>query len=288
MVNVKGGSSDINAELFGKLQGYIDLEQTLTDRVALERTHIARGELQRVHIQIKVVKEQIIEENMGLVVGYAARFFQQASPEQIEDYIAAGIIGLLQAIYTYDLQKGQFSTWAYKPIMREIQAAVRWEEFPDHSERQFTTRHSVLKAKRALEESNPDVVPSVEKIAEKANVKIEDAATVLRRQAAVSANGETFQEQLNRIPFPSAMSNDSAELEIDRLWFQYFSEATAVVLPEELPVFLRHEGLDGWPAETFDEIGEWLGKSRETVRRLDARARQRIEDNGYRVPKPLE
>jgi RNA polymerase primary sigma factor len=288
MENDGGSSFDINAELFAELYGFIDVEQTLTERVALENTHVAISELERVRNQITRVKERIINENMGLVVNYAARFFEHATPEHVEDYIAAGIVGLLQAIYTYDSQKGKFSTWAYKPIMREVQAAVHWTEFPDHSERQFTTRHSVLKAKRELEEQNPNFMPSVEQIAERAGVEIEHTASVLSRQSTMPVNAETLQEQLNEIRLPSEVSADFAELEIDRLWLQYLSEATATVPIDELLVLLRHEGLDGWPAETFEKIGTWLGIGRETVRQMDARARQRIEDNGYRVPKPME
>jgi RNA polymerase sigma factor (sigma-70 family) len=288
MADDEDSLDDLNKRLFEELLSLVALEETLLESGELIEDEEDRGELPQVWRQIKAVKERIIETNMGLVVSYAAKFFKQASSEQAEDYIAAGVVGLLQAIYTYDPEKGKFSSWAYKPIKREIQAAIRWDEFPEHSERQFTTRHAVLKAKRELEEMNPGAVLTEEQIAERADVGIEHAADILRKQASLSTNAEAIQEQLTKIPFPSPISDDYTELEIDRLWLEYLKEATAMVPIDELVVLLRHEGLDGWPGETFEEIGRWLGKGRETVRRLDAQARRRIEDNGYRVPKPLE
>ena len=279
---------DINTALFGELNALIELEQTRQDGLKLLDTDEARSALREVQRQIETVKEQIVETNKGLVVSYAERFFRDASPAQIEDYIAAGQLGLSQAINSFEPGRGKFSVWAYKPIMREIGAAVRWSEYPDHSERQFAIRHSVLKAKRELEETNFTDEPTVEQIALKAGVSVEHAASVLHRHDSVSMSVESVREQLNRLPAPSPMSEGFAELEAERIWSEYLLAATQVVPEDERTVLLRHDGLDGEPPESFEAIGLRIGKSRETVRKMDARARRRIEDAGYRVPKSLE
>lgn len=280
--------NDANAALFGALHQLVELEQTRQDGLKLIDTEEARGALRQAQRQIELVKEQIVELNRGLVVGYAQRFFTNASPSQTEDYIAAGLLGLSQAINSYEPDRGKFSVWAYKPIMREVSAAVRWSEYPDHSERQFAIRHAVLTAKRELEEANFSAEPSVEDIAQRAGVSVDHAASVLHRHDSVSMSVESVREQLNRLPAPSRMSEGFAELEAERIWSEYLSAATQGVPEDELYVLLRHDGLDGMAPESFEAIGMRIGKSRETVRKMDARARRRIEDADYRVPKSLE
>ena len=108
--------NDANAVLFGELRQLIEVEQTRQDGLKLVDTEEARGALRQAQRQIEVVKEQIVELNRGLVVSYAERFFTNASPSQTEDYIAAGLLGLSQAINSYEPDRGKFSVWAYKPI----------------------------------------------------------------------------------------------------------------------------------------------------------------------------
>jgi RNA polymerase sigma factor (sigma-70 family) len=280
--------ADVNLVMFVELNRLIELEQVRQDGLVLTDSDNARHGLRQVRIQIEVIKEQIVEQNSGLVVSEVQKFARGATHEQVEDYIAAGKLGLLQAINSYEPSLGKFSGWAYKPIMREVHAAVRWAEYPDHSERQFVVRSSVRKAKRQLEEMNVGVEPTVEQIAERAEVSVEHAQSVLRHQGPISTSAASVREQLNRLPVPSPVSEGYAELATQRIWSEYLLEATNGVPQDELMVLLRHDGLDGEPPESFEAIGARIGKSRETARKLDARARRRIEDAGYRVPSPLE
>jgi DNA-directed RNA polymerase sigma subunit (sigma70/sigma32) len=100
---------DVNTALFGELNALIELEQTRQDGLKLLDTDEARSGLRQVQRQIETVKEQIVETNKGLVVSYAERFFRDASPVQIEDHIAAGLLGLSQAINSFEPGRGKFS-----------------------------------------------------------------------------------------------------------------------------------------------------------------------------------
>jgi RNA polymerase sigma factor (sigma-70 family) len=57
----------------------------------------------------ELVEDRLIRENYGLVVSQALCFFNDSN---FEDYVQAGLIGLLKAIRTHDKEKAIFSTYA--------------------------------------------------------------------------------------------------------------------------------------------------------------------------------
>ena len=63
------------------------------------------------------LEEKLIHENYGLVVSQALCFLDD---NNFEDYIQAGLIGLLKAIRTYDENKAKFSTFASVCIRNAI------------------------------------------------------------------------------------------------------------------------------------------------------------------------
>ena len=65
----------------------------------------------------KELEEKLIHKNYGLVVSQALYFLND---NNFEDYIQAGLIGLLKAIRTYDKDKAKFSTFASVCIKNAI------------------------------------------------------------------------------------------------------------------------------------------------------------------------
>jgi len=59
---------------------------------------------------------------------------------------------------------------------------------------------------------NVGVEPTVEQIAERAEVSVEHAQSVLRHQGPISTSAASVREQLNRLPVPSPVSEGYAEL----------------------------------------------------------------------------
>ena len=64
------------------------------------------------------LEERLIQNNYGLVVSQALSFLSKNS--NIDDYIQAGLIGLLKAIRSYDSHISKFSTFASVCIRNEI------------------------------------------------------------------------------------------------------------------------------------------------------------------------
>ncbi len=69
-------------------------------------------------------REQMIEENIGLVHAVAKRFRGRGA--DYEDLFQSGCIGLIKAVDNFDAEKGfQFSTYAVPVIMGEIKRVFR-------------------------------------------------------------------------------------------------------------------------------------------------------------------
>jgi len=74
--------------------------------------------------EVMELKEQIVQQNVGLVVSIAKKFLNSGEP--LDDLIQAGYIGLLTAAHNFDLNRGaKFSTYATFLIQGEIRHFIR-------------------------------------------------------------------------------------------------------------------------------------------------------------------
>ncbi len=71
----------------------------------------------------KDAKDKLIMHNLRLVAHIAKKY--QNSPEDAEDYISIGIIGLMKAIDTFDAKRGRLATYACRCIDNELLMMLR-------------------------------------------------------------------------------------------------------------------------------------------------------------------
>ncbi|MBQ8816861.1 MAG: sigma-70 family RNA polymerase sigma factor [Lachnospiraceae bacterium] len=71
----------------------------------------------------KDAKDKLIMHNLRLVAHIAKKY--QTSPEDAEDYISIGIIGLMKAIDTFDAKRGRLATYACRCIDNELLMMLR-------------------------------------------------------------------------------------------------------------------------------------------------------------------
>lgn len=71
----------------------------------------------------KGAKEKLIMHNLRLVAHITKKY--QNSPEDAEDYISIGIIGLMKAIDTFDAGRGRLATYACRCIDNELLMMLR-------------------------------------------------------------------------------------------------------------------------------------------------------------------
>ena len=80
--------------------------------------------IEKAHQGDKAAREQLVEENLGLVFTIAKRFAGRGTDD--EDLFQIGSIGLLKAIDHFDLSYGvKFSTYAVPMIAGEIKRFLR-------------------------------------------------------------------------------------------------------------------------------------------------------------------
>lgn len=71
----------------------------------------------------KDAKEKLIMHNLRLVAHISKKY--QSLPEDAEDYISIGIIGLMKAIDTFDAGRGRLATYACRCIDNELLMMLR-------------------------------------------------------------------------------------------------------------------------------------------------------------------
>lgn len=220
----------------------------------------------------------LIELNYGLVLTYVKKFTANTTREDSRDFEGAAVVGLMRAIATYDPAKGKFSTWAYKPIQREVLKAVRDADYPNMNPGDFEKRPEILRAKAELQAGDDSYDPSAEEIAVLAHTTVEQVKRVLDAPALeslskpVGEEGETHLGDLLEDPGQALEDAVMAQRDIEDL--ERFG--LSCLDERELFVIVRRYGLDCEPEQRLSAIGSLLGLSREAVRQVEAKALSKL------------
>ena len=199
-------------------------------------------------------KEQLVEENLGLVWAVARRFMGRG--HELEDLYQIGCIGLMKCIEKFDLTYDvKFSTYAVPMISGEIKRFLRDDGMIKVSR---TLKETAYKVKKAREEiiNQTGVEPKLEELSEmleidveeivaslEANVEVEsihktiyqndgNAIYLLDKIAAVEDENETL---LNQIVVGEIMNHlEEVEQKIIRL--RYFENKTQTEIAKEIGI----------------------------------------------------
>lgn len=208
--------------------------------------------LKRVHEGDKDAREQIAEENMGLVFTIARRF--QGRGCEWEDLVQIGSIGLLKAIDKFDTAfEVQFSTYAVPLITGEIRRFLRDDGLIRVSR---LLKESAVKAYRAREDLEKQYgrEPTMEEISEETGISREELVMAMEAAADVESFSQTVysgdgtpvllqdrvpdrqdhnEELLNRMLLSQLLDLlEDSEQEIIRL--RYFEDMTQIQIAERL------------------------------------------------------
>lgn len=199
-------------------------------------------------------KEQLVEENLGLVWAVARRFMGRG--HELEDLYQIGCIGLMKCIEKFDLTYDvKFSTYAVPMISGEIKRFLRDDGMIKVSR---TLKETAYKVKKAREEiiNQTGVEPKLEELSEileidveeivaslEANVEVEsihktiyqndgNAIYLLDKIAAVEDENETL---LNQIVVGEVM-NHLEEVEQKIIKLRYFENKTQTEIAKEIGI----------------------------------------------------
>ena len=271
--------ADLNSELFGRrlsLQRQIAELEAQIDADADSR--LLQAQLKRLRRRLDDVTTEVVTFNRGLVRSYCRRFTSNSNRDDSADFEAAGMLGLMRAIDSFDPAQGRFGHWAFKPIQREVLRAVRSADHQNVSIGDFERRPEILRAQRQLQGDQGEHNPAPEEVAAAIGVTADQVRRVLTPPRFESVDqtigdgeatlGDTI-EATTAGPEPTVM----ASMTLSALK----TYGLAALDPRELFVLVRRFGLDGEPEDKLADIGTTLGLSREAVRQIEAKAIAKIQ-----------
>lgn len=133
-------------------------------------------------------ESRLMEINSGLVNGIAHRF--KGRGVEYEDLVQIGSIGMLKAIRSFDISRGNaFSTYAVPLIIGEIRRYLRDDGIVKVSRIQKRTGAALMHARERFISENGEE-PRLDELAEKVGVTPEEAAAALDSTSQIRSLSE--------------------------------------------------------------------------------------------------
>ncbi|MFW6190425.1 MAG: sigma-70 family RNA polymerase sigma factor [Candidatus Bipolaricaulota bacterium] len=233
----------------------------------------AAGELKE---RISKLKDQLIEQNIGLVKSIAGDFTH--SGLEFEDLRQAGYIGLLNAVENYDQNQGaKFSTYASHLIKGEIRHQIR-DEQPSVHIPQWVKRlnKKVEDAEQRIYQETGEF-PTIEELSEELNIEEDGIREVLKGRDSmtyVSIDRERRESdpRPEYIDYEKIRSKHEEDLPLE------FKVRIADAIEKLTDV--QQQVVKGlfYEARTQEEVGEDIGTSQRQVSRIKSRVLDELED----------
>ena len=216
-------------------------------------------------------KEQILQENSGLIWSIVKRFYGRGEQE---DLYQIGAIGLLKCIekfdFTYDVK---FSTYAVPMIMGEIRRFLRDDGTikVSRSLKELSCRAKKLQERIGKEENRE---PTIKELAEKPQVEREELIMALESAKEVESLytvHRTAQEAEGTQLLDRLGDFSENEKMMERLWLK---EALEQLSPKEKKIIIMRYFLD----QTQTDVAKNLGISQVQVSRTEKKILCRMKN----------
>ena len=226
-------------------------------------------------------KREMIEANLRLVIKFAKKSSNRGLGLDFSDLVQDGNIGLMKAVDKFDYRLGnKFSTyatnWIQQGISRSIADQARTIRIPVHMidnihKIQRATRHFMHKYGRqpTPEELSKIIYLPVDKIHKALKVNLKPISL----EAPVgteddSSRIEIIADETAKNPFVSA-----AQKNLRKIVTQILSELD----PKEETVLRQRFGMSTNKTSTLEEVGEYIGVTRERIRQIEQKALTKLK-----------
>ena len=226
-------------------------------------------------------KREMIEANLRLVIKFAKKSSNRGLGLDFSDLVQDGNIGLMKAVDKFDYRLGnKFSTyatnWIQQGISRSIADQARTIRIPVHM---IDNIHKIQRATRQFmhkygrqptpEELSKIIYLPVDKIHKALKVNLKPISL----EAPVgteddSSRVEIIADETAKNPFVSA-----AQKNLRKIVTQILSELD----PKEETVLRQRFGMSTNKTSTLEEVGEYIGVTRERIRQIEQKALNKLK-----------
>ncbi|MBP3316363.1 MAG: RNA polymerase sigma factor RpoD [Alphaproteobacteria bacterium] len=226
-------------------------------------------------------KREMIEANLRLVIKFAKKSSNRGLGLDFSDLVQDGNIGLMKAVDKFDYRLGnKFSTyatnWIQQGISRSIADQARTIRIPVHM---IDNIHKIQRASRQFmhkygrqptaEELSKIIYLPVDKIhkAMKVNLKPISLEAPVGTEDD-SSRIEIIADETAKNPFTSA-----AQKNLRKIVTQILAELD----PKEETVLRQRFGMSTNKTSTLEEVGEYIGVTRERIRQIEQKALNKLK-----------
>ena len=229
--------------------------------------------IERAHQGDKAAREQLVEENLGLVFVVAKRFAGRGT--ETEDLVQIGSIGLIKAIDHFDLSFDvKFSTYAVPMITGEIKRYLRDDGLIKVSRSLKETAYQAGCARERMEKKLGRE-PTVSELSEELGIPRENLIMAMDAAADVESLQKTvYQGDGNEITLEERIPEDKSENDwiLDKIRLE---EMLRFLQPEERRlIYMRY-----FQDMTQNKIAQILGISQVQASRLEKKILKKMRDS---------
>jgi RNA polymerase primary sigma factor len=222
--------------------------------------------------------QKLVESNLRFVVSYAKRY--RGLGLSFLDLIHEGTLGLMEAAKRFDPDRNvKFISYAVWWVRQAIFHALSEQTRVFRLPQKLSGQISKVGTARTRLTAELERAPTTEELAERTELTTQEVEELLRvagddlsLSTAVGEDGSLeLGDTLEQESVPSV------ELELIRTSFEEQIRALVAELDEkEAEVIRMRFGLDGEEPRTLQEIGEALGLSRERIRQIESKAKEKL------------
>ena len=225
--------------------------------------------------------ERLVEANLRFVVHYAKRY--RGLGLAYMDLIHEGSLGLMEAAKRFDPERNvKFISyavwWVRQAIFHALSEHARVFRLPQ----KLSSQVSRLEAAREKLKSELERVPTTEELAERTSLSKGEVEQLLLA-AGDDVSLSTAVGEDGNLELGDTLEQDtvpSVEVEMIRTSFERrIQEMVGALDEKERDVMRMRFGLDGEEPKTLQEIGETMGLSRERIRQIESRAKEKLRRN---------